>query len=258
MKPASYALLAVTPLLIAGLAACGGSSDSAKSSTTTTAKSATTTATTSGQTALPTARPTLSPNPARPPIPPAPTPADVDCGPITGANGASANVIAYSNQAGVPGCTEAITVAGDYVNATRGGDAVQVDGWTCEPQPDNTVPHICFKDGFLIGLRGTAAPNPPVPPTTTNPPTITAGPVDNADCGTVTDAGGGTRTIIAVGTPAGRVGCTEAIDVATRYVRSVSDTDVATIDGWSCNAQPDAQAPSACAKDGLLINLLAR
>lgn len=187
-----------------------------------------------------------------------PTPADVDCGPITGANGGSANVIAYSNQAGIPGCTEAVTVASDYVNATRSGDAAQVDGWTCEPQPDNTVPHICFKDGFLIGLRGTAAPNPPTPPTTTAPPTTTTVPVDNANCGTVTDAGGGTRTVIAVGTPAGRVGCTEAINVATQYVRAVSDTDVATIDGWSCNAQPDAQVPSICAKDGLLINLLAQ
>ncbi|MFB7722089.1 hypothetical protein [Nocardia sp. NPDC056100] len=256
MRLTRCALIVVAPALIA-LTACGHSSDSAKSSGTSTTKPTTTTAgatTTIGGKPVP--PPTLPPNPTRPPVPTTQTLSDADCGPITGANGASANVIAYANQAGRPGCTEAITVASDYVNATRTGDAVQVDGWTCEPQPDTVIPHICFKDGFLIGLRGAAAPNPPVPPTTP-PPTTTPAKLDDVNCGTVTDAGGGTRTVIAVATPAGRVGCTEAINVATTYARTISDTDAATIDGWSCNAQPDPATPSACAKDGLTIALRA-
>ncbi|WP_369637031.1 hypothetical protein, partial [Nocardia sp. JMUB6875] len=91
-------------------------------------------------------------------------------------------------------------------------------------------------------------------PTTTPPPTTTT-PAGNVNCGTVTDAGGGTRTVIAVATSAGTVGCTEAINVATKYAQTISTSDVATIDGWSCNAQPEPAFPSMCAKDGLLINL---
>ncbi|MGV9410138.1 hypothetical protein ACWDOP_09495 [Nocardia sp. NPDC003693] len=117
-------------------------------------------------------------------------------------------------------------------------------------------------------------PSPTHPPVTTVPPVTTTEPVpttapvtttspvpspviDDVNCGPVTDAGGGTRHVIAVGTEAGRVGCTEAITVATEYVQTISDTDVATIDGWSCNAQPDPAVPSMCAKDGLVIALRA-
>ncbi|MEU7139645.1 hypothetical protein ABZ942_09385 [Nocardia sp. NPDC046473] len=81
--------------------------------------------------------------------------------------------------------------------------------------------------------------------------------VADVDCGPVTDAGGGTRTVIAVGTPAGRVGCTEAINVATTYATTVSNTDTQTIDGWQCSAQPDPATPSSCTKDGLIIGLRA-
>ncbi|MGW4351180.1 hypothetical protein ACWELJ_03720 [Nocardia sp. NPDC004582] len=249
MRFAHIALLAAAPALVVGMTACGSSKDSSKNTTSTTVAASSTTA--------PGATTTEHPGPTHPPVPTTQTAADVDCGPVTGANGQSANVIAYASSGGVPGCTEAITVATHYVQATRTGDAAQVDGWTCQPQPDAAVPHICFKEGFLIGLRGGAAPNPPAPPTTTPPPTTTSeAPIADANCGTVTDAGGGTRTVIAVGTPAGRVGCTEAINVATKYVRQVSNTDVATIDGWSCNAVPGNPAvPSMCAKDGLVINL---
>lgn len=253
MRLAHLTLIAATPALLVALTACGSSSDSSKAttSTSTAAKTTTTTA----------AQPTgTSVVPPPPPPTPRPTPhptGDVNCGAITGANGQSADVIAYSSQAGIPGCTEAITVASDYVNATRTGDAVAVDGWTCEPQPDTVVPRICFKDGFLIGLRGAAAPlsppPPPPPPTTTSTPPEPV--VEDVNCGTVTDAGGGTRSVIAVGGPAGRVGCTEAINVATQYVQTISTSDVAVIDGWNCNAQPDPNMPSMCAKDGLVIGL---
>lgn len=101
----------------------------------------------------------------------------------------------------------------------------------------------------------TTAPVPP--PITTVPPTTTEPALADVDCGPVTDAGGGTRTVIAVSGPAGRVGCTEAINVATTYVTTISDTDVMTVDGWQCNAQPDPATPSMCAKDGLVIALRA-
>ncbi|MFI9405493.1 hypothetical protein [Nocardia sp. NPDC052316] len=87
--------------------------------------------------------------------------------------------------------------------------------------------------------------------------TPTADIVEDVDCGPVTDAGGGTRTVIAVGGTAGRVGCTEAITVATKYVTTISNTDTQTVDGWVCGAQPDPTTPSSCAKDGLVIALRA-
>lgn len=245
MRLAHLTMIAAAPAMIVALTACGNSSDSAKA-TTTAVSSTTVKPTGTSVVPPPTSRPTPHPT------------GDVNCGPITGANGKSADVIAYSSQAGIPGCTEAITVTSHYVTAERTGEAVVVDGWTCEAQPDNDVPHVCFKDGFIIGLRGAAAPTPPPPPpppvTTTPPPppvTTTSAPpepIENVDCGTVTDAGGGTRNVTAVGTPAGRVGCTEAINVATQYVQTISDSDTMDISGWHC-------MPSACTKDGLTIAL---
>ncbi|QIS06980.1 hypothetical protein F5X71_35875 [Nocardia brasiliensis] len=91
-------------------------------------------------------------------------------------------------------------------------------------------------------------------------PSATAAPgdtVEDVNCGPVTDAGGGTRTVIAAGTPVGRVGCTEAINVATEYAQTVSNTDAQTVQGWQCAAQPDTVTPSACTKDGLRIELRA-
>ncbi|MFC9996242.1 hypothetical protein [Nocardia sp. NPDC127526] len=171
MRLAHITLIAATPVLIAGLVACGNSSDSTSGTTTPAARSSAPVTGTSAPAPVSTSAPAPAPPPTTaPPAPPAPT-----------------------------------TTA------------------------------------------------PPPPPTTTPAPE----PIADVNCGPVTDAGGGTRTVIAVGTPTGRVGCTEAINVATEYVQTISDTDVATIDGWSCNAQPDAAVPSMCAKDGLLINLLA-
>ncbi|MCA2209763.1 hypothetical protein [Nocardia rosealba] len=82
-------------------------------------------------------------------------------------------------------------------------------------------------------------------------------PVEDVDCGPVTDAVGGTRTVIAVGSPAGRPGCTEAIDVAATYVTTIQPSDELEVDGWSCHAQPDPAVPSVCEKDGLTIALRA-
>ncbi|GGK35270.1 hypothetical protein [Nocardia camponoti] len=260
---------------VAVTAACSSdkSGDHAAHSSTTTAS--TTTASTTATTAVKLTGTSAAPLPAPSPShPPAPKPlADVNCGPVTGGNGGTADVIAFASDAGRPGCTEAFNVVTDYLTVPRTGDAATVDGWTCEPQPDTTVPHVCFKDGLMIGLRGNAAPaNPPSPaptpirtiiPTSTPVTTTSSVPpepapvVDDVNCGPVTDAGGGTRTVIAVGTSAGRPGCTEAINVATTYVTTVSPSPSMTVDGWQCDAQADPTTPSVCKKDGLVIALRA-
>ncbi|WP_227997702.1 hypothetical protein [Nocardia australiensis] len=278
MKSTHLAVLAATSLtVVAMMAGCGkdGKTDSASAGST--AHSATSAAAITKAPNLvgPSAAPLPPPSPTQPPAP-APTPlADVDCGTINGSNGATAHVIAFASAAGRAGCTEAITVASDYVSIPRAADATTVDGWTCEPQPDTGVPHICLNQGLTIGLRGNAGPATPPPPAPTPVRTVdpsqTPAPVHNdeppapnpgdtvedVNCGPVTDAGGGTRTVIAVGTTAGRVGCTEAINVATTYATTISDSDVMTVDGWQCNAQPDATTPSICSKDGLVIGLRA-
>ncbi|MFD5175612.1 hypothetical protein ACFWM1_07335 [Nocardia sp. NPDC058379] len=105
----------------------------------------------------------------------------------------------------------------------------------------------------------TPSPSPEPPPVTTTSdvaPTPSPLPVD-VDCGPVTDAGGHSRTVIAVGNAAGRPGCTVAINVATSYVTTISPSDSVVVDGWQCNAQPDAATPSVCTKDGLVIALRA-
>lgn len=251
-------LVGLAALVVAGGAACGSDDDSENAAH---ATSTAATPTSARKLVGPSAAPLPPPSPTHPPAPaPTPTPeplADVNCGPVTGSNGATADVIAFASAAGRAGCTEAITVASDYVGVPRTGDAQAVDGWTCEPQPDTTIPHICVNQGLTIGLRGQAGPATPPPPAPTpirtvdpdQPPTPDPGhTVEDVNCGPVTDAGGGTRTVIAVGTAAGRVGCTEAIDVATEFVTTVSDSDTMTVQGWQC-------AATGCTKDGLTIAL---
>lgn len=282
MKLGYGAALAATALLTVAIAGCSSNNDSttATSSPASTSKSA---ATTTPAPAVKPARnligPSAAPLPAPSPThPPAPAPApltDVDCGQITGANGATASVIAFASAAGRAGCTDAITITSDYVGAARTGDAATVDGWTCEPQPDTTIPHICVSDGLTVGLRGAAAPTSPPSPAPTpirtvdpqsNPrPVHSAEPpapapaetVEDVNCGPAADASGATRHVIAVGGSAGRVGCTEAINVATGYLTTIAPSDAVTVEGWSCNAQPDVNVPSICSKGGLVIGLRA-
>ncbi|MEI4741717.1 hypothetical protein [Rhodococcus erythropolis] len=282
MKPTYLTALVAGSLLAAVVSGCS-TDDSATPAATSDRASSTSAATT---TAAPTSQPAVNltgpiaaalpdPSPTHPPAP-APTPlADIDCGQITGSNGATATVIAFASAAGRAGCTDAITVTSDYVGSPHTGSATVVDGWTCQPQPDTTIPHICTNTGLTIGLRGQAAPtSPPQPapiPVRTVDPNSTPRPVahteppapapadtvEDVHCGPVTDSAGGTRQVIAVGGAAGRVGCTEAITVATAYATTIAPSDTATVDGWSCNAQPDTTTPSLCAKNGLVIGLRA-
>ena len=283
MKLTYRSALVAGAFLTAAVAGCSSDNSASPATTSGHASSSTTAATTTTAPAVTPAVNLTGPNAAALPSPspthpstPAPAPlSDIDCGTITGSNGATANVIAFASAAGRAGCTEAITVTSDYVGAAHSGDAAVVDGWTCEPQPDTTIPHICTNAALTIGLRGQAAPASPPPPAptavrtldpnstprpvnSTEPPApAPAETVEDVHCGPVTDTSGNTRQVIAVGGAAGRVGCTEAITVATTYVTTIAPTDVATIDGWSCNAQPDTTTPSICAKGGLVIGLRA-
>lgn len=256
-RASAIAVFAVFPMVLLG---CGQNDEVATASSTTHATSPTHSSTTA---------------------PPAPVPlADVDCGQIHGSNGASAHVIAFANGSGRAGCSDAITVASDYVGASTGAASTTVDGWYCQPQPDVQVPHVCSNAGVVIGLRGDAAPASPPPPApapvhtltpaqTPKPaepqhstpapapnPAITAG-GDTTNCGPVKDAGGQLRGVLAMATPEGQVGCVEAIDIATEYTNTVATSDEVTVSGWKCRAQREATVSQVCEKDGLKIGLQA-
>ena len=284
MKPTYVTALVAGSLLAAVVSGCdaatpAATSDRASSASSASASAAATTTAPAPKPAVnltgPNAAALPDPSPTHPPAP-APTPlTDIDCGQITGSNGATAAVIAFATPAGRAGCTDAITVTSDYVGSPHTGSATVVDGWTCQPQPDTTIPHICTNTGLTIGLRGQAAPTSPPPPAPTPVRTVDpnstprpvahteppapapAETVEDVHCGPITDAAGGTRQVIAVGGAAGRAGCTEAITVAAAYAATIAPSDTATVDGWSCNAQPDTTTPSLCAKDGLVIGLRA-
>ncbi|TWH10107.1 hypothetical protein L618_004500000110 [Rhodococcus rhodochrous J45] len=276
MRLSTQATFAAIATIAAVTTGCSNSTDNTESPSTTARSAATTThsstavaspapsATTVVKLIGPSPAPLPAPSPTHPAAP-APAPlTDVDCGPVTGSNGATADVIAFASDAGRAGCTDALTVATDYVGGTRTGDAATVDGWTCQPQPDTTIPHVCFSDGLHIGLRGAAAPatppasapsviRTPTPNSTPHPVEATEPPapgptVDDVNCGSVTDAGGATVHVIAVGTAAGRVGCTDALTVATDYANTIAPSGTVTVDGWNCQA-------ATCHKDGLTIGL---
>ena len=62
---------------------------------------------------------------------------DVDCGILHDHTGAVAHVIAFANGSGRAGCTDAFTVAHDYLGGATGQSAITVDGWHCQPQPED-------------------------------------------------------------------------------------------------------------------------
>lgn len=277
MRTTRLAASAVAALaVIAGLSGCSDNKeDHSAHPSSTTAATTTVGKTSAAKLTGTSAAPLPSPSPTHPPQPAPPPLQDVNCGQVTGGNGATADVIVFASDAGRAGCTVAFNVVADYLDVPRTGDAANVDGWVCEPQPDASVKHICVNQGLTIGLRGDAAPadppspapspirtvdptKPPVTTTSSVPPEPDPGTtVEDVNCGPVTDAGGHARTVIAVGNSAGRPGCTEAITVATTYATTIGPSDAMVVDGWQCNAQPDAATPSVCSKDGLVIALRA-
>jgi hypothetical protein len=144
-------IIAISATLL--LAACGGNMTGAAST-------------------APSASPSASPTPSVSPSPlvssvstnesavasvAAPGVADVDCGPITAANGQKLRVVAKGSAAGVAGCTEAVDVLTEYFQR---GDQSQgtahelaVQGWQCSTIDNgvsNEVLTGCEKDGLTI------------------------------------------------------------------------------------------------------------
>lgn len=61
------------------------------------------------------------------------------------------------------------------------------------------------------------------------------------------------RSVVAVATPLGRVGCDEALAVADTYLTQPRKTHLATIDDWECKGQRDDEILNICTRDGLVI-----
>ena len=117
-----------------GVATAGAASPSPSASPTTTAAPAATSAATAASTV-----------------------SDVDCGPITAANGQNLHVVAKGSAAGVAGCTEAIDVLTGYFqrgNETQGtAHELTVQGWQCSTIDNGVSKEVltgCEKDGLTI------------------------------------------------------------------------------------------------------------
>lgn len=86
--------------------------------------------------------------------------ADVDCGPITAANGQKLRLVAKGSAAGVAGCTEAINILTEYFQ--RGSESegtahvLTVQGWQCSTIDNGVTNEVltgCEKDGLSIAAR---------------------------------------------------------------------------------------------------------
>jgi hypothetical protein len=141
--------------------------------------------------------------------------------------------------------------------------------------------------GLVTGCSsGAPAPAPATPPTTVNATTSPAAPasrtgtaaapattapggagegatpgVDPVSCGPVGPEGGAQVDLIADSTAAGRVGCTEAINVITAYYRDAPTQSEGTahhlvVDGWDCLADTGAYGSGSigCDKDGFAFH----
>ena len=85
------------------------------------------------------------------------TVADVDCGPITAANGQKLEVVAKGSAAGVAGCTDAVDVLTEYFqrgNESQGtAHELAVQGWQCSTIDNGVTTEVitgCDKDGLSI------------------------------------------------------------------------------------------------------------
>jgi len=107
---------------------------------------------------------------------------------------------------------------------------------------------------------------PEPPPSSGGAPGIAPGEPDpngsGVDCGGVQTANG-KAAVFAENTPAGTVGCTEAINVISEYIAQAATKGEGTahsltVDGWSCLTDTGAQGSGAigCDKDGLAFHTL--
>ena len=118
----------------------------------------------------------------------------------------------------------------------------------CSPQPAAPAPDP---------TPATAASTPPATPAQT---TAAAG-VEPVNCGPIGPDGGAQVQLVADATEAGRVGCTEAINVLSAYYRDAPTSAEGTgrhltVDGWACAADTGAYGSGTigCAKDGFAFH----
>ncbi len=111
------------------------------------------------------------------------------------------------------------------------------------------------------GSAATADPSPA--PTTAASAAPTTGATDGVEpvsCGAVGPDGGAQVDLIADSTDAGRVGCTEAINVISAYYRDAAMAEGTgrhlAVQGWQCSADTGAYGSGSigCSKDGLAFH----
>jgi hypothetical protein len=85
--------------------------------------------------------------------------------------------------------------------------------------------------------------------------------VESVSCGGVGPSGGDQVDLIADDSPAGRVGCTEAINVITDYYRDAPTMSEGTahylvVQGWACMADTGAYGSGSigCSREGLTFH----
>jgi hypothetical protein len=127
--------------------------------------------------------------------------------------------------------------------------------WTIPSLPTTTAPKSSTSDSA-------EAPEP------SPAPEPSADPEDGGDTGEPSDEGcgpvdgtNGTVQVVPEDTSAGTVGCTEAINVITRYyadspTKGEGTAYALTVDGWYCLTDSGAQGSGAvgCEKDGLAFH----
>lgn len=149
--------------------------------------------------------------------------------------------------------------------APSAAPVVSTTGHTSKsPHASSTPPRTPHPTSAAPKLAG-SSPVPLPPPSPSHPAaseTVTPTPraaTDDVHCGPVDDPEGAQAGyVIAVGTPEGRPGCVEAIDVVTEYITERHDTEShdtgpTDVDGWSCRTTDDAVVPVKCGRDSLQI-----
>jgi hypothetical protein len=142
-------------------------------------------------------------------------------------------------------CSGQEQAASDDTSATTTAAPPSTSASEGQPAPESPQPSSGAPDG---GEATGIAPGEPDP---------NGGVVD---CGGV-KTGNGKADLVAEDTPAGTVGCTEAINVITEYIAQAATKGEGTahsltVDGWSCLTDTGAQGTGTigCDKDGLAFH----
>jgi hypothetical protein len=132
----------------------------------------------------------------------------------------------------------------------------------CSNPPAEPTPTATPGPTASAAASTTSAPGTADPSTAAATPSgeVAAG-VEPVSCGEVGPDGGAQVDLIADATPAGRVGCTEAITVISDYYRDAPTMSEGTghhlvVDGWACAADTGAYGSGSigCSKDGFAFH----